>query len=428
MQDEITQIFQQVAGRVISVLYSHIRDLELVEDVVQDAFVVAIERWPHDGLPDNPAGWITVVARRKALDRLRRDKTLTHKLATLQALEEHANEDMTMNFDTIPDERLKLMFTCCHPALAKEAQIALTLRTLGGLTTEDIAKAFLVPVPTMAQRLVRAKRKIRDAGIPFHIPSLDTISDRVDSVLSVLYLIFNAGYTAPTGDALIRHGLCAEATRLTRILRELLRKEQQAAFEPEVMGLLALMLLHDSRSVARVDGDGYLVPLEEQDRSLWDAHKIAEGTQLLEQALQMRQAGPYQIQAAISAVHAQSPQAEDTDWPQIVVLYNLLYRMTPSPIIALNRIVAIAMVKGVAEGLQLLNELEAESYLGEYYLLHAARADFLRRSEQWHAAAASYRSALALCDNETERNYLQHRLDDMMTRGNTTQPKQNDKG
>jgi len=282
MQEEIAQIFQAEVGRVTALLYARIRDLELVEDVVQDAFVLALERWEQDGIPENPGGWITVVARRKALDRLRRDNTLAQKTAILQSLHDLAHEGSTMDMDSIPDERLKLIFTCCHPALAKEARVALTLRTLGGLTTEEIAKAFLVPLPTMAQRLVRAKRKIRDAGIPFQIPALDMLTERVDSVLSVLYLIFNAGYTAPTGDQLIRHDLCAEAIRLTRILYRLLLNERNLAPQPEVMGLLALMLLHDSRSLARVDAEGNLVPLEEQNRQLWDQAKITEGKQLLE--------------------------------------------------------------------------------------------------------------------------------------------------
>lgn len=408
MQDEIARFFQQESGRVVALLYAHIGDLQLVEDVVQDAFITALQRWPQDGLPDNPGGWIAVVARRKAIDRIRRDKSLEQKTATLQALQDLANEDDLMDIDTIPDERLKLIFTCCHPALAKEAQVALTLRTLGGLTTEEIAKAFLVPVPTMAQRLVRAKRKIRDAGIPFLIPPVDTIGERVDAVLAVLYLIFNAGYTAPTGDQLIRHDLCAEAIRLTRVLVDLLDHP-----EPEALGLLALMLLHDSRASARVDSAGQLVPLEEQDRRLWHVDKIAEGQRLLQAALHWRRAGPYQIQAAISAIHGEAAQADDTDWSQIVVLYGLLHSMTGSPIVALNRIVAVSMAEGPAVGLRLLDDFEQGTDLQDYYLLHAARADLLRRNNQRGAAADAYALALELCDNNTERQYLRRRLDEV---------------
>ncbi len=415
MQDEIADVFQQESGRVVALLYARIRDFELVEDAVQDAFVTALLRWPHDGIPQNPGGWIAVVARRKALDRLRRDQTLSRKTATLKALQAMEQEALVLAVDTIPDDRLKLMFTCCHPALAKEAQVALTLRTLGGLTTEDIARSFLVPVPTMAQRLVRAKRKVRDAGIPFQIPALNTIDERVDAVLSVLYLIFNAGYTAPTGDALIRHDLCTEAIRLTRTLHTLLQQERDLSYDPEVTGLLALMLLHDSRSGARVNADGDLVPLEEQDRKQWNATKITEGRALLQSALAMRRAGPYQLQAAISALHAEATHPAETDWPQIVVLYGLLYPMTPSPVVALNRIVAVAMAHGLDEGLRQLDAFEAGGDLPKYYLLHAARADLLRRADRRNEAAEAYRLALAHCDNDTERRYLQRRLRDMPT-------------
>ena len=387
MQTIIADIFQEQAGRVTAVLYAHIRDFELVEDVVQDAFVVALERWPADGIPNNPGGWITRVARNKAIDRLRRDQTLERKTAILKALIELENES-NMEPDDIADERLKLIFTCCHPALAKEAQVALTLQTLGGLTTPEIARAFLVPLPTMAQRLVRAKRKIRDAGIPFQVPSLDSIRERLDAVLAVLYLIFNAGYTAPSGGTLIRHDLCSEATRLTRTLLLLLNKEPTLTADPEVIGLLALILLHDSRALARVDADGELIPLEEQDRQLWDQAKIAEGLALLDQALAMQRAGPYQIQAAISALHAQAQQSDDTDWAQIAVLYRLLYQMTPSPVIELNRAVAVAMAEGPTAGLELLENLA--DTLNDYYLFHAAQADLLRRSEQWASAAVAY--------------------------------------
>ena len=410
MQSDIADIFQAESGRVTALLYAHIRDLELLEDAVQDAFVVALERWPQDGLPANPGGWILTVARRKAIDRLRRDQTLARKTAILKTLIEMEREEPDMDIDTIPDERLKLIFTCCHPALAKEAQVALTLQTLGGLTTQEIASAFLVPLPTMAQRLVRAKRKIRDAGIPFQVPGIDSIKTRIDAVLSVLYLIFNAGYTAPTGDTLIRHDLCAEATRLTRIMMALLQKETGLEPDPEVIGLLALILLHDSRSAARVDVAGNLIPLETQDRTAWDQAKIAEGTALLEQGLAMRQVGPYQIQAAISALHAQAAQPDDTDWPQIAVLYGFLARMMPSPVVELNRAVAVAMAEGIEQGLALLDQLEERGGLERYYLFYAARADLLRRLAHWDAAQVAYQQALEHCQNEAERAFLSRRL------------------
>lgn len=413
MQERIAEIFQEQAGRIIARLYARIRDLELVEDAVQDALVTALERWPVEGLPQNPGGWMLTVARNRAIDRLRRDQTLERKTAILKMLTAFEQEDDPMVMDEIPDERLKLIFTCCHPALAKEAQVALTLQTLGGLTTPEIASAFLVPLPTMAQRLVRAKRKIRDAGIPYQVPSLETISQRIDSVLSVLYLIFNAGYTAPLGERLIRHDLCAEATRLTRILMNLLEKDVSLSQDPEVLGLLALMLLHDARSQARVGPSGDLIPLEEQDRTVWDQIKIAEGIGLIERALAMRQPGPYQVQAAISALHAQAQRPEDTDWAQIAILYRVLYEMVPSPVIELNRAVAVAMSEGVAQGMTLLDALEQDGQLDAYYLLHAARADLLRRSGQWAAARAAYQRALALCQNETERAFLRRRLNEV---------------
>lgn len=410
MQREIAQIFQEASGRVIALLYSHIGDFELVEDAVQDAFVQALEHWPLEGIPQNPTAWILVVARRKAIDLLRRDKTYANKLAILKALTELTQKDNPMDIDEIPDERLKLIFTCCHPALAKEAQIALTLQTLGGLTTQEIATAFLVPVPTMAQRLVRAKRKIRLAGIPYIVPALDALPSRLDAVLSVLYLIFNAGYTAPIGDQLIRPDLCAEATRLTRIL--MTRLEQEAvSYRAEVIGLLALMLMHDARSPARVSDTGGLVPLEEQDRRLWNRSKIEEGQSLLERALTMRQAGPYQLQAAISALHVQAERPEDTDWAQIAVLYGLLYRMTPSPVIELNRAVAVAMADEPSSGLRLLDDLK----LDHYYLYHAARADLLRRAGNYSAAHNAYIRAAELCQNDIERAFLQRRLDEIQS-------------
>jgi RNA polymerase sigma-70 factor (ECF subfamily) len=413
-QSIIEQIFREEVGRVVAVLYAHIQDLELIEDVVQDALVLALERWHVSGVPPNPAGWIVVVARRKAIDRLRRDKTLARKTAILKTLVELEHDDDTLlDAQPIPDERLKLIFTCCHPALAKEAQVALTLQTLGGLTTAEIASAFLVPLPTIAQRIVRAKRKIRDAGVPYQVPELAHLAERLDAVLSVLYLIFNAGYTAHMGNHLIRHDLCAEALRLTRILLSLLEKESHGTTNAEVMGLLALMLLHQSRAAARLNAEGELVPLEEQDRTLWNQSMIAEGSHLLEMALAQRQAGVYQIQAAIAALHAQAKTPTDTDWAQIVILYDILYRLLPSPIVELNRAVAVALAQGVAQGLMLLDSLEQQGALNDYYLFHAARADLLRRKQSWHAAHAAYSRALALCQNTTEQAFLRRRLNEI---------------
>lgn len=413
MQSVIAHTFQEESGRVTALLYAHIQDLELVEDAVQDAFVQALERWSVDGVPENPAGWILVVARRKAIDRLRRDKTLEQKTAILKTLIELEKEETPMDVDDFPDERLKLMFTCCHPALKKEAQVALTLQTLGGLSTEEIARAFLIPLATMAQRLVRAKRKIRDTGIPYQVPSLNIIGERVDSVLSVIYLIFNAGYTAPIGQDLIRHDLCAEAIRLNRILMNLLQKERILSQDPEVIGLLALLLLHDSRSVARVDGGGNLIPLEDQDRALWKHDQIAEGLALLDRALGLRRAGPYQIQASISALHAQATSPEATDWAQIAVLYSILYRMNPSPVIELNRAVAIAMSEGAERGLALMDDLAKQGTLENYYLLYASQADLLRRLGRWQEAKSAYQQALDLCQNETEQAFIIRRLNEI---------------
>lgn len=411
MQEQIEQVFRQESGRIVAMLYTHIRNLELVEDCVQEAFIEAIKTWPNSGLPTNPAAWIAVVARRKAIDRIRRDQNLEQKKALLKTLLDLEQSQPDFDVGEIPDQRLKLLFTCCHPALSQQSQIALTLQTFGGLKTDEIARAFLVPVPTLAQRLVRAKRKIRAAGVPFQVPPLNKITDRLDVILSVLYLIFNAGYTAPAGPQLIRTDLCAEAIHLTEMLSDLLQREPGLAVDPEVLGLLALMLLHDSRSNSRIDAHGDLLTLEEQDRSTWHRDKIERGQTLLEQALAIGRIGQYQIQAAIAALHASAHAHEETDWPQIAFLYSMLTKMLPSPVVELNHAVATAMAYGIDQGHALLDRLEQSGNLSGYYLLSAARADFYRRQGKWLQAKQAYVKALELCLNEVEKRYLQRRID-----------------
>jgi len=411
-QQVISETFAREADRILASLIGTVRDFELAEDALQDALLVALERWPIDGIPRNPGAWMMATSRHKAIDRLRRETTLARKAAVLETLfelEEQRGEE-EMDEASIPDERLKLIFTCCHPALALEAQVALTLHTLGGLSTPEIASAFLVPLPTMAQRLVRAKRKIRDAGIPYRVPETSLLGERVDAVLFVLYLIFNEGYSAAFGDQLIRRELCDEAIRLTRVLTQLLMQELLLSEVPEAMGLLALMLLHDARREARVGPEGEMVLLEEQDRSRWDRGKIREGVSIMERLLLMKRPGPYQIQAAISALHAQAERAEDTDWPQIAALYHELMKMTPSPVIELNRAVALAMADGPLKGLKLLDQPVLKQELSDYYLFHAARADLLRRVGRLNDAGDAYSLALNLCQNERERAFLRRRL------------------
>lgn len=407
-RETLEQVFREEYGRIIATLIRISGSFDLAEEALQEAFISAASKWELEGPPNNPGAWLTTVAHRRLLDAIRRDRTRTDKQTELAfettRLQPYIEPELLEDAVEYPDDRLRLIFTCCHPSLTREAQVALTLRTLGGLTTTEIAHAFLLPEATLAQRLVRAKQKIRLARIPYEIPSVDRIADRLSAVQAVIYLIFNEGYAASAGQRLIRNDLCAEAIRLGRVLCELLPDE------PENIGLLALMLLQDSRRDARVNDDGELVTLEEQDRSRWDAREIEEGVQLVQTALRLRRVGKYQLQAAIAAVHAEAATADQTDWRQIVALYEELLRITTSPIVALNHAAAVAMSQGFERGLRMIEAADENGALQNYYLFHASRADLLRRLHRFDEAIAAYETALSLTTNSVEQNYMHRRL------------------
>jgi RNA polymerase sigma-70 factor, ECF subfamily len=411
-------LYRDERPRALATLIRLLGDFDLAEEGLQEAFTAALQKWPVEGTPRNPGAWLVSTGRHKAIDRLRRERNLTAKRAEIAYLAPQAAPASELSDEPFPDDVLRLIFTCCHPALALEAQVALTLKTLCGLSVEEIARAFLVAPETMAQRLVRAKRKILAARIPYEVPATDRLAERLDGVLRVVYLVFNEGYAATSGQALVRGSLCAEAIRLERLLCGLLSRPESAqtsrAAMAEASALLALMLLQDSRRLARLDVQGELVTLEDQDRSLWDRGQISEGQALAEQALRRGGAGFYTLQAAIAALHAQAARAEDTDWPQIAALYALLLRLHPSPVVALNHAAAVAMGERLARGLALIEQLEATGELEGYHLVPAAKADILRRLGRPAEAAAAYQRALALVTQDAERRYLERRLREVL--------------
>jgi RNA polymerase sigma-70 factor (ECF subfamily) len=416
VQQRIARIYRDDSRRILATLIRLLGDFDLAEEAMQDAFAVAVASWEADSIPSNPRAWLIGTARHRSIDRARRDAR-TIALSALAAPPESPPPPAVAALDEesgVEDDRLRLVFTCCHPALAQEAQVALTLRTVCGLTTEQIARAFLVPIPTMAQRLVRATSKIRDAAIPYRVPSARELPERLDSVLAVVYLVFTEGYAATSGDEIVRHELCGEAIRLARLLVELMPGAAEAN------GLLALMLLHDARRDARLSPEGELMLLDEQDRARWDAAQIAEGLARVDATLRAGRAGPYAIQAAVAALHAAAPRAAETDWRQIAALYSLLLSRAPSAVVELNHAVAVAMVDGPQVGLLLMDAIAGRGELRDYHLLHAARADLLRRLERFDDARAAYETALRLATVEPERRFLERRISELRTRDSAT--------
>jgi len=415
LADTIDAVYRAESRRVLATLIRLLGDFDLAEEALHEAFRAALEHWPKEGLPDNPRAWLVSTGRFKAIDAIRRRTRFEALDDHIEHVESLATETEDLEHESVEDDRLRLIFTCCHPALPADAQVALTLREVCGLTTEEIARAFLTSAPTLAQRIVRAKAKIRDARIPYEVPAPDALPERLDAVLRVIYLVFNEGYSASSGASLTRHDLSAEAIRLGRLLLELLP-------EPEAMGLLALMLLQESRRAARTSPEGDLVLLEHQDRAVWNREQIAEGIALVEKALASRRFGPYTLQAAIAAVHAEAPSAAETDWAQIVALYDVLMRVAPSPVVELNRAVAVAMRDGPQAGLVLIDGILARGDLDEYHLAHSARADLCRRLGRRDDARAAYTRALALTKQEPERRFLERRLRELGQSGQRLPP------
>jgi RNA polymerase sigma-70 factor (ECF subfamily) len=417
-QDSVVRVFREESARALATLIRLLGDFDAAEEALQDAFVVAVEQWERDGVPANPRAWLVSTGRFRAIDRMRRDARFEAKAESiaLMGMRVEPPHEIADDDGGVDDDRLRLIFTCCHPALARDAQVSLTLRTVCGLTTDEIARAFLVPVPTMAQRLVRATGKIRDARIPYRIPPADELPDRLEAVLAVVYLVFTEGYAATSGDTLIRRDLCGEAIRLGRILVELMPAASEAN------GLLALMLLHDARRQTRATGDGELVLLEEQDRTKWDREQIDEGLWRVEAALRGGPVGPYGIQAAIAALHDKAASPADTDWRQIAGLYALLLQRAPSAVVELNHAVAVAMLDGPESGLLLLDAIDARGDLRSYHLLHAARGDLLRRMDRVTEARSAFEKALELATLEPERRFLQRRLSELQSRCSSPAP------